>query len=96
MDKNIKFWVHNPGVIPEDVQLQIFQRSFSTKSKDRGLGTYSMMLLTKRYLKGHLSFISSAEKGTIFRAYYPLSNYFEKSECYSSGLRKEKINCKKA
>ncbi|MDM8537769.1 PAS domain-containing sensor histidine kinase [Desulfobacterales bacterium HSG17] len=95
-NENIRFWVHNPGVIPEDVQLQIFQRSFSTKGKDRGLGTYSMMLLTELYLKGHLSFISSPEKGTVFRACYPLSINFEKSECYSSGLRKENTNCRKA
>ncbi|QTA81606.1 Histidine kinase superfamily protein [Desulfonema limicola] len=77
MDQNIQFWVHNPGVMPEDVQLQIFQRSFSTKGKGRGLGTYSMMLLTEWYLKGNLSFISSEKKGTIFRASYPLSDNFK-------------------
>ena len=34
----IEFWVHNPGYIPRDVQIQIFQRSFSTKSVNRGIG----------------------------------------------------------
>lgn len=38
--------------LPLLVQLQIFNRSFSTKGKGRGTGTYSMKLLTKRYLKG--------------------------------------------
>jgi len=29
----IQFWVQNPGVIPDEIQSQIFQRSFSTKGK---------------------------------------------------------------
>jgi len=95
-NENIQFWVHNPGKMTEEVQLQIFQRSFSTKGKDRGLGTYSMMLLTEWYLKGHLSFISSAENGTFFRACYPLSNNFENSECDSFKARKDNTNCRKA
>lgn len=64
---NLEFWVHNQSCIPEQVQLQIFQRSFSTKSSGRGLGTYSMKLLGERYLKGRVSFSSSPEKGTTFR-----------------------------
>ncbi len=71
-DEKIRFWIHNPGIMANDVQLQVFQRSFSTKSSDRGLGTYGMKLLTERYLKGSVSFFSSEEKGTIFRACYPL------------------------
>ena len=43
---------HSETTVPEDVKLQIFQRSFSTKGPGRGLGTYSMKLLTERYLKG--------------------------------------------
>src|SRR3989339_2291196 len=39
-----EFRVHNPGFIPKELQLQIFQRSFSTKGEGRGLGTYSMKL----------------------------------------------------
>jgi signal transduction histidine kinase len=69
----VEFWVHNPGMMPLEVQLQIFQRSFSTKGRDRGLGTYSIKLLSERYLKGKVSFESSEETGTIFRACYPLS-----------------------
>jgi sensor histidine kinase regulating citrate/malate metabolism len=51
----------------------IFQRSFSTKGFGRGLGTYSIRLLTERYLKGSVSFTSSALSGTIFRVRYPLA-----------------------
>jgi nitrogen fixation/metabolism regulation signal transduction histidine kinase len=64
---DLEFWVHNQGCIPEKVQHQIFQRSFSTKSPGRGLGTYSIKLLGERYLKGRISFTSSNEKGTTFR-----------------------------
>jgi len=52
-------------------QLQIFRRSFSTKGIDRGMGTYSMKLLTE-YLQGEVSFTSSEENGTLFVARYPL------------------------
>lgn len=69
----IEFWVHNPGYIPRRVQLQVFQRSFSTKGLGRGLGTYSIKLLGERYLKGKVSFTSSPEMGTIFQASFPLT-----------------------
>lgn len=64
------FTVHNPGRMPEDVRLQIFQRSFSTKGAGRGLGTYSIRLLTEKYLKGKASFTTGPE-GTTFRVEYP-------------------------
>ena len=64
---NLEFWVHNQGCMPENVQLQLFQRSFSTKGTGRGLGTYSIKLLGERYLKGKVSFTSSPENGTTFR-----------------------------
>ncbi|MHB8149629.1 MAG: PAS domain-containing sensor histidine kinase [Desulfobulbia bacterium] len=66
-DNNLDFWVHNHGCMPEKIQLQIFQRSFSTKGAGRGLGTYSIKLLGERYLKGKVSFTSSPENGTTFR-----------------------------
>jgi sensor histidine kinase regulating citrate/malate metabolism len=50
----------------EDIQLQIFNRSFSTKAADRGLGTYSMKILTEKYLKGKIYFTSKPETGTSF------------------------------
>ena len=73
-NKKICFWVQNDKFIPEEVQLQVFQRSFSTKGTGRGLGTYSMKLLSKRYLNGDVSFESSEDNGTIFKASYPISN----------------------
>ena len=72
-DGAVDFWVHNPGVMAREVQLQVFQRSFSTKGRGRGLGTYSIRLLTERYLKGSVSFTSTPDRGTIFTARYPLS-----------------------
>lgn len=68
----VKFWVRNPSVMEKDVQLQLFKRSFSTKGEGRGLGTYSMKLLSERYLKGSIGFESSEEEGTVFTAFYPL------------------------
>jgi len=71
--KGVEFRVHNPGFIPRKVQFQIFQRAFSTKAEGRGLGTYSMKLLTENYLGGRIDFTSSETGGTCFRAWYPLS-----------------------
>ena len=65
-------WVHNPAVMPRNVQLQLFQRSFSTKGTGRGLGTYSMRLISERYLGGKVTFTSAEGEGTTFRAVYPL------------------------
>jgi signal transduction histidine kinase len=67
----VEFHVHNPGTMPEPVQLQVFQRSFSTKGLGRGLGTYSMKLLSERYLRGSVTFHSQAGEGTRFIARYP-------------------------
>jgi signal transduction histidine kinase len=71
LDGQVEFWINNPAVMPREVQLQLFQRSFSTKGNDRGLGTYSMKLLTERYLQGSISFTVSEEEGTTFFARYP-------------------------
>ncbi|MFW5744215.1 MAG: sensor histidine kinase [Spirochaetota bacterium] len=66
------FRVHNPGVIPAEVQHQLFQRSFSTKGTGRGLGTYSVRLLTDRYLGGAVSFTSDERDGTFFAVRVPI------------------------
>lgn len=66
------FRVHNPGAIPRHIALQIFQRSFSTKSRSgRGIGTYSVKMLTERYLKGSARFESNLEDGTTFEVRLP-------------------------
>jgi signal transduction histidine kinase len=70
---SVWFEVHNPAYMPRNVQLQIFQRSFSTKGDGRGLGTYSIKLLTEQYLGGRVSFASSPEAGTAFRVFYPMT-----------------------
>jgi K+-sensing histidine kinase KdpD len=62
----IMFRVKNVGVMSHDVQMQIFHRSFSTKDKGRGVGAYSIRLLTETYLKGKVSFVSNESAGTIF------------------------------
>ncbi len=68
----VAFSVHNPSFMPRSVQLQVFQRSFSTKGEGRGLGTYSMKLLSERYLGGRVDFTTSPDGGTTFIATFPL------------------------
>ena len=64
--------VHNSGVIPDNVQLQIFQRSFSTRNGEgRGIGTYATRLIVERYLGGKVAFMSEARVGTLFLAMLP-------------------------
>jgi len=48
---SVTFSVHNPSHMPRSIQLQMFQRSFSTKGQGRGIGTYSMKLFGEQYLK---------------------------------------------
>lgn len=62
----ISFEVRNSFVMSEEIKSQIFQRSFSTKGRGRGLGTYSVKILVEEYLKGKVSFESTKAKGTIF------------------------------
>ncbi|WP_022660505.1 sensor histidine kinase [Paucidesulfovibrio longus] len=62
----IRFWVRNEGVLEDHVRNQLFRNSFSTKSKNRGLGTQSMKLLGERYLGGKVGFDSSKQHGTVF------------------------------
>ena len=52
--------------ISKEVQLQVFQRSFSTKGNGRGIGTYSIKLLSENYLNGKVGFTSSVSEGTVF------------------------------
>ncbi|HTP28153.1 MAG TPA: HAMP domain-containing sensor histidine kinase [Anaeromyxobacteraceae bacterium] len=59
--------VHNDTVMPRNVAIHVFQRSFSTKAnRGRGLGTYSMKLLGEHYLGGSVSFVSTEDQGTTF------------------------------
>jgi signal transduction histidine kinase len=65
-EESIIFYVQNPECMTDEVRLQIFNRSFSTKGIGRGLGTYSIKLLTERYLKGTVGFTTDKENGTVF------------------------------
>ena len=71
-ENEIEFYIHNNVFMPDEVQLQIFQRSFSTKGTGRGLGTYSIKLLSEKYLRGKVLFESSEGNGTTFYARFPL------------------------
>ncbi len=68
---SILFWVQNSLFMPKEIQAQIFQRSFSTKAPNRGLGTYSMKLLVEKYLGGKIYFISNPNEGTTFTIEIP-------------------------
>jgi len=73
-DSSLLFEIHNKSVIPPDVQSRIFIKSFSTKSRDRGLGTYSIKLFTEKYLKGKVWFTSDKDNGTTFYIQIPYGN----------------------
>jgi len=64
--------VYNSQLIPENVQLQLFQRSFSTKQKKgRGIGLYSVKLIIEQNLSGKVSFVSDKQLGTVFTIELP-------------------------
>jgi signal transduction histidine kinase len=66
------FNVHNESAMPEEVHTQVFQRSFSTKEgTGRGVGTYSVKLLTESYLEGTVEFRSTVAEGTTFMVRLP-------------------------
>lgn len=72
-DDYMKLWVHNASFMPKDVSLQLFKRSFSTKGPGRGLGTYSIKIITERYLSGKACFTTSKKEGTTFFILLPLA-----------------------
>ena len=65
-NRPVRISVNNARVMPRHVQLQIFNRSFSTKGSGRGIGTYSMKLLGESYLKGEVGFRCEEAFGTTF------------------------------
>jgi len=71
-DREVAFWVHNPGAIPEDIQQQLFHRSFSTRGgTGRGVGLHSVKLIAERYLGGRVAFTSDEPAGTTFTVTLP-------------------------
>ncbi|MFP5259187.1 MAG: sensor histidine kinase [Acidobacteriota bacterium] len=67
----VRFWVHNPGQVPEEARTQIFRRTFSTKGRGRGLGTYGTKLFAEGYLGGSVGFTTDAGAGTTFYVLLP-------------------------
>lgn len=64
--------VFNSQLIPENVQLQLFKRSFSTKQKKgRGIGLYSVKLIIEQNLDGKVAFVSDKQLGTVFTIELP-------------------------
>ncbi|KHK02296.1 PAS domain-containing sensor histidine kinase [Desulfovibrio sp. TomC] len=70
-DGQVRFWVHNAGVVAEEARPQIFRRTFSTKGRGRGLGTYGTKLFAESYLGGTVGFTSEATDGTVFYVLLP-------------------------
>jgi signal transduction histidine kinase len=73
--EQVLFSVHNPAVMSQSVQLQLFQRSFSTKGTGRGIGTYSIKLFTENYLGGQVQFESEEPMGTTFQVMLPYPSF---------------------
>ncbi len=71
-EDKVKFTVNNENHMNRDIQLQVFNRSFSTKGSGRGIGTYSMKLFGEKYLKGKVGFTTDPEQGTTFYIEMPL------------------------
>ena len=65
-DDFVRFWTHNPGVVPKEARTQIFRRAFSTKGGGRGLGPYGMKLFAESYLGGQVGFTTDETAGTTF------------------------------
>ncbi len=69
--EGIGIWVWNAAILSAESRLRIFQRSYTTKGRGRGYGTYSMKMLCERYLGGRISFSSDAGEGTKFTIAIP-------------------------
>ena len=72
--EHVSFSVLNNSVIPEYIQLQLFQRSFSTKqTRGRGIGLYSVKLIVEQYLQGKVRFVSNETERTVFTIELPIA-----------------------
>ena len=72
-ETDIVLWCHNEGVLTKEAQLQIFRRSYSTKGVGRGVGTYSIKLLSEKYLQGRVELVSTPQAGTLFTLTFPIA-----------------------
>ena len=65
-----RFWVHNHKIIPREIQGHIFYRDVTTKGHGRGIGTYSIKLLSS-IIGGDVKFTSTEPEGTTFSLWLP-------------------------
>lgn len=73
LNNKARFAVQNRAFIPQDIQLRLFQKNFSTKGgSGRGIGTYSMKLFGEQILGGEIGFFSQEDCGTEFYLTLPL------------------------
>ena len=70
-NNGLTIWVWNPAVMEEETKQRVFERSYSTKGRGRGLGTYGMKLSAERYLGGRIQFESATGTGTRFALWLP-------------------------
>lgn len=74
LDEGIRYWVHNDRAISQEVRHQVFQRMSSAKGHGRGVGTYSIKLLSE-ILGGSASFTSNDREGTTFCLHLPADGH---------------------
>ncbi len=68
----VSFWVFNPGYIPPEIKHQMFQFGFTTKGEGRGIGLYSVKVLTEQVLGGKVRCSTSKSTGTTFTICLPI------------------------
>ena len=68
----ICFFTKNPQVISKEIKEKLFVPYVSTKGANRGLGTYSIKLLTENYLRGTVHVESEEGLGTTFSVSLPI------------------------
>ena len=82
---NVEFRVWNRAPIPDVIKGRIFHRLASgKKGRERGIGTYSVRLLTL-FLGGEVSFSSEEGRGTTFRVRLPIRDRGSKAGAGGSG-----------
>ncbi len=64
--------VTNESVLSEEIRAQLFHRSFSTKGRGRGIGTYAARLFVEDFLGGRIDVSSGPGAGTTFSVALPL------------------------
>lgn len=66
-----RFSVHNRTAMTDATQRLVFQRSFTTKGRGRGFGTYGAKLIAEQYLGAAVTFESRILFGTTFTVAWP-------------------------